>query len=237
MDGFGQCRLCGSLLDPNSTTEKSAVPLTPRMRSRRLGWFETRRPRYHHRTPKTHGSNPDRLIFSLPLLSKNAARLWNLIDPTLLENVLIPEGFFKYIYHIGCAINLHSITNSGLIPGGQNLSNRQTVFFTAVNPVNKEHKDLDTIDWGAPRLAWYKQKKWRRHQNTLYWVDVQLAQQKGLEFYQTRSNAIILYDTLAAYCIPKGNRMESGEIIYEKVCASPRPPPKISFKDNWIWRY
>ena len=27
--------------------------------------------------------------------------------------------------------------------------------------------------------------------------------------------------------------MESGEIIYEKVYASPRPPPKISFKDNW----
>ena len=27
--------------------------------------------------------------------------------------------------------------------------------------------------------------------------------------------------------------MESGEIIYEKVYASPRPPPKISFKGNW----
>ena len=28
--------------------------------------------------------------------------------------------------------------------------------------------------------------------------------------------------------------MESGEIIYEKVYASRRPPPKISFKDNWM---
>ena len=28
--------------------------------------------------------------------------------------------------------------------------------------------------------------------------------------------------------------MESGEIIYEKVFESPRPPPKISFKDNWM---
>ena len=27
--------------------------------------------------------------------------------------------------------------------------------------------------------------------------------------------------------------MGSGEIIYEKVYASSRPPPKISFKDNW----
>ena len=28
--------------------------------------------------------------------------------------------------------------------------------------------------------------------------------------------------------------MGSGEIIYEKVYASPRPPPKISFEDNWM---
>ena len=46
----------------------------------------------------------------------------NLIHLTLQDNVLIPENFFEYIYHIGCATNLHSITNSGLIPGGQNLS-------------------------------------------------------------------------------------------------------------------
>ena len=28
--------------------------------------------------------------------------------------------------------------------------------------------------------------------------------------------------------------METGEIIYEKVYTSPRPPPKISFLDNWM---
>ena len=44
------------------------------------------------------------------------------IDPTLQDNVLIPNDFFEYIYHIGCAVNLHSITNSGLIAGGQNSS-------------------------------------------------------------------------------------------------------------------
>ena len=85
----------------------------------------------------------------------------NLIDPTLQDNVVIPDGFFKYILHIGCAINLHSFTNSGLIMGGQNLSKRQTVFFTAVSPLNKEHRDPNNIDLEAPRLAWYKQKKWK----------------------------------------------------------------------------
>ena len=43
----------------------------------------------------------------------------NLIDPTLQDNVVIGSGIFHYIYHIGCAFNLHSILNNGLIPGGQ----------------------------------------------------------------------------------------------------------------------
>ena len=46
----------------------------------------------------------------------------NPIDPSRQDNVLIPNNFFEYIYHIGCAINLHCITNSGLILGGQILS-------------------------------------------------------------------------------------------------------------------
>ena len=80
--------------------------------------------------------------------------------------------------------------------------------------MNKEHKDPDTIDLEAPRLARYKQKKWKKHQNTVYWVDIKLAQEKGFMLYQTRSNAIILYDTLPVYCIPKATMMETGEIIY-----------------------
>ena len=28
--------------------------------------------------------------------------------------------------------------------------------------------------------------------------------------------------------------MKSAEIIYQKVYVSPQPPPKISFKDNWM---
>ena len=115
----------------------------------------------------------------------------NPIDPTLQDNVLIPNNFFEYIYHIGCAVSLHSITNSGIIAGGQNSSrDRQTVFFTAVNSMNKNHKDPQELDLTKPRLASYKQK-WKKHQDTVYWVDIQLAQRKGLKFHQTSSNAIM----------------------------------------------
>ena len=105
----------------------------------------------------------------------------NIIDPALQDNLVIPDVFFKYIYHVGCAIKLHSIINSGLIPGGQNFSNRQTVFFLPVDPMDKEHKDPDTIDLGAPRLAQYMHNAWKKHENTVYWVDINLAQRNGLK--------------------------------------------------------
>ena len=57
--------------------------------------------------------------------------------------------------------------------------------------------------------------------------------QKGLTFYQTRSNAIILQGTLPAYCIPKVVRLKTGEVLHEKAYTSPRPPPKISLRHNW----
>ena len=158
----------------------------------------------------------------------------SLIDPTLQDNVVIPSNFFQYIYHVACAINLHSIINSGLIPGGQILTNRQTVFFLPVDPMDKNHKDPGTIDLYSPRHAQYMHKAWKKHQNTVYWVDINLALKKGLKFYQTRSNAIIIHETLPAYCIPKVVRMETGEVMYEKVYASPRPPPKISLKHDWM---
>ena len=139
----------------------------------------------------------------------------NPIDPTIQDIVKIPNDFVEYIYHIGCEISLHSVTDSGLITGGQNSSRkRQPVFFTALNPMTKDHRDPQELDLTKPRLASYKQKKkWKKHQDTVYLVDIQLAQRKGLKFYQSRCNAIILHDRLPAYCISKVVEMESGEII------------------------
>ena len=87
----------------------------------------------------------------------------NLIDPSLQDNVVIQSEFFQYIYHIGCAFNLHSVINSGLILGGQNSSKRQTVFFLLVDPMDKEHKDPDTIDLNVPRRAQYLHNAWKRN--------------------------------------------------------------------------
>ena len=167
-----------------------------------------------------------------PSSSRTSGR--NLIDPSLQDNVVIQSGFFQHIYHIGCAFNLHSIINNGLIPGGQNSRKRQTVFFLLVDPLDKSHKDPKVIDLNVPRHAQYLHSAWKKHQDAVYcWVDIDLAIRKGLTFYQTRSNAIILQGTLPAYCIPEVVRLKTGEVLYEKAYMSPRPPPKISSRHDW----
>ena len=81
-------------------------------------------------------------------------------------------------------------------------------------------------------ITQYMHKAWKKHQNTVYGVNINLALKKGLKFYQTRSNAIILHETLTAYCNRKlfGWKLERS---YTRVYVSPRPPPKISLKHDW----
>ena len=100
-------------------------------------------------------------------------------------------------------------------------------------PETKGHKDPEHIDLNVPRIAHYLHSAWQKHQDAVYWVDIDLAIRKGLTFYQTRSNAIILQGTLPAYCIPKVVRLKTGEVLNEKAYMSPRPPPKISLRHDW----
>ena len=159
----------------------------------------------------------------------------NLIDPTLQDNVLIGPGIFPYIYYVGSTFNLYSIVSNGLVPGGQNLSRRQTMFFLPVDPRNESHRDPEYIDFSVPRLARYMHKVWKRHQDAVFWVDIDLGITEGLVFYQTRSNAIILQGTLPAHCIVKVERLKTGEKLYKRQYLSLRPPPKISLKHDLNW--
>ena len=116
---------------------------------------------------------------------------------------------------------------------------RQYLFFTSVDPMNKEHRDPETVDLKARRLARYLQTAWKKHQNTVYWVDIRLAQKKGLKFYQTRSNAIILHETIPAYC--DGNWRSD---LRESFCVTSTSSEdflwrqldeKIGFRSCWTW--
>ena len=70
----------------------------------------------------------------------------NLVDPLLPDNVLLPDDITEHIYHIGNVFEMHSIIESGLIPGGESLRrDRQSVFFTALNPMDAR-QDLEEVE-------------------------------------------------------------------------------------------
>ena len=108
-----------------------------------------------------------------------------LVVPTLQDNVLLPDDFAEYIYHIGNAHDMHSIIRTDA------------------------NQDLEEVpcDLNKPRITVYK-NTWRGHQNTVYWCNQKLAQRKGLQFCQTRSHAIALLNTQPAICIENSGRHE-----------------------------
>ena len=63
------------------------------------------------------------------------------------------------------------------------------------------------------------------------WCNLKLAQERGLQFYQTQSHAIVLYNTLPAVCIEKAVCMKTKEELYHKICLTPRLP-RVVLKAN-----
>ena len=109
------------------------------------------------------------------------------------------------------------------------------MFFLLVDPRDESHRDPEYIDFSVPRLARYMHKAWKRRQDAVFWVDIDLGIKEGLVFYQTRSNEIILQGALPTNCIVRVARLKNGEKLYERQYLSHRPPPKISLKHDLSW--
>ena len=148
----------------------------------------------------------------VPSSTSRTIRKYNL---ALQDNVLLPEGFTEFIYHVGNGKELRSIVNHGLIPGGVSLkTGRQAVFFIIVNSMDNQDAMGETLcDLSRARIAPYK-NTWKRFQNTVFWRNLKLAQQRGLQFYQTRSNAVIFYDTLPVELFEKAICMKTKDQLF-----------------------
>ena len=127
----------------------------------------------------------------------------NPTDPSLQDNVVIPSDIFQYILSCRMCNQFTFHHQFGIDTRKSKFEQTADSILSACRSYDENHKDPDTIDLNEPSHAQYMHKAWKKHQNTLYWVDINLSLKKGLKFYQTRSNAIILHETLPAYCIPK----------------------------------
>ena len=100
--------------------------------------------------------------------------------------------------------------------------------------MDKEHKDPDTIDLGAPRRAQYMHMHGRNIKTQCIVLTSNLRKRKDLSSIKhdlTQSSFTKRFQFLVFWRLSWWNLEKS---FYEKVYASSRPPPKISFRDDWM---
>ena len=100
--------------------------------------------------------------------------------------------------------------------------------FTSVEPMNKEHRNPNKIDLEAPRLAWYHQKMWKKHQNTLYWVDINLASEERIQ---------VLSDTIERHQLIASRQLFGWKLeksYTRKFLRHLGLLQRSSFKDKWM---
>ena len=147
----------------------------------------------------------------VPSSTSRTIRKYNL---ALRDNVLLPEGFTEFIYYVGNGKELRSIVNHGLIPGGVSLrTGRQAVFFIIV--ISMDNQDA----WVKPYATCHKQEsRIQKYLETLsehsILVQFEARSTKRIEFYQTRSNAVIFYDTLLVELFEKAICMKTKDQFF-----------------------
>ena len=127
-----------------------------------------------------------------------------LTAPELMGHAAIPYKWKEFLFHRGCSCNVTSILTSGLIAGGrESKEGRQTVFFTPLNPFGyNPDKAGPSDDLSKPRKV-HHYSKWKTRQDAVCWINLARAQDKGLQFWQTRSNAVIVHNSVPTDCIFK----------------------------------
>ena len=157
-----------------------------------------------------------------------------IISPRLMNYVMILHRWKRFIYDVGRARDQYSIAEAGLVAGGKEREEgRQTIFFIPLDPFNIDADEAELItDIKKPRKVHY-QIHWRPDLDAVYWIHLSTAQDAGLEFWQTGSNANITYQS-----VPKESVVtvvsESGkrELFARQLTA--RKGPKVTLRASWV---
>ena len=157
----------------------------------------------------------------------------NLTAPELMGHVAIPYKWKEFLFHRGCSFDVTSILTSGLIAGGrESKEGRQTIFFTPLNPFgDNPDEEEPSEDLSKPRKVHYH-SEWKSRQDAVYRINLARAQDKGLRLWQTRSNAVIVYNSVPADCIDKMISRKGERTLFERL-STPRPAPKIVLESAW----
>ena len=119
-----------------------------------------------------------------------------MIASELMCHVAFPYNWNDFLFHRGCSYDVQSI------PSSRPIGARQTTCFT---PINQETIQMNkNLAMTSPSREKYtitasgKPVRTRSTGSTLA-----RAQDKGLQFHQTRSHAVIVHSSVLANCIYK----------------------------------
>ena len=113
-----------------------------------------------------------------------------------LNYEMVPYTWKEFIYHVCRARDQYSIAVAGLVAGGKERKGRQTICFTPLDLFNSDANGAGLItDFNKARKLQY-QIHWKPEQDAVYSVHLRSAQNAGLEFWQTGSNAIGTYQAV-----------------------------------------
>ena len=104
-----------------------------------------------------------------------------------------------------------------------------SVFLTPTNPIGDDPEEEEPHDdFTVPHKAAYA-TKWKYDQNAVYWIRLSKAQNQGLEFWQTKSFAIITCTTIPGDCIDRATS-QNGERVDVERLETPMPIPEVTFE-------
>ena len=152
------------------------------------------------------------------------------VEPELTGYIRILHKWKRFNFHRGCSFSIQSIFENGLIPGGhESDKGRQIVFFTPLNflveILKKKNfmtitqflkKRIVTVIGKAIKMQCIGQEKSR-------------AQDRRLQFWQTKSHAIIVHSLVPADSIFQAISQKGDRVLFERL-STPQPAPKVTFK-------
>ena len=139
----------------------------------------------------------------------------------------------EYIHHVGSSLDLQSVIQSGLTAGVKRVRKKEEKRYSSppwILGVN--HKRMNPHDVTKPRQV-PDRTRWKVNQKKVYRNNLKRCSTKheGSAFWQTRSNAVILHDSVPAlkkWWIPKLKRF-----CIRRTHSSPRLPPKVTLRNSW----
>ena len=114
------------------------------------------------------------------------------IRPEMMEYTPILCDWKEYIFHRGSSWDAQSLSGCGIIPGGkENDKARQVVFFTPLNPFgNAPDEEKPHDNFTVPQKV-HHTTCWKHNHDAEKWIKLSRPQDQGVQFWQTKSFAII----------------------------------------------